>query len=402
MRVLIASDDPRTAQRVREGLQRNGQECPPGHIVPLDVTADRSGQLLPELVVFVLPPEPLAGLQALRDTRTLVPNTRALVVGPAGDPKLILEALKQGADEFLDQEILESELNGSFARSRGRESLSEIRTTGGRVVAILAPSGGSGASTLAASLSVVLAQQHGECGLLDLRLGAGDLAAMLDMRPAYTLADLCDHLNHLDQTLFETVLVRHASGVHLVAAPMQLSDARRVTTKGVRRAVGLARTRFPMVLVDAGTVLGPEQLEALWQADAIVLVLRLDLNSLRNARQIRDTLVELGIGADRLRLVVNGCRQRGQVDREQVEESLGMKVTGSIPYDPRAANAAINAGMPVVLQQRHGPLARSIRRLAACLQTPHGLASGNGKNGHSRRGFWNGLATLAGRSLGIQ
>ena len=401
MRVLIASDDLRTAQRVREVLQQNGLDCPPGHIVPLDATADRSGRLLPELLVFVLPPEPAAALPALRETRTVVPGARTLVVGPAGDPKLILETLKQGADEFLDQEILEAELTGSLLRFKGRESLPGGRTSGAHVVAISAPSGGSGASTLAASLSIVLAEQHGECGLIDLRLGAGDLAAMLGLRPAHTLADLCDHLSHLDATLFEQLLVGHSSGVHLLAAPIHMPDTRRVSTKGVRRALSLARTRFPCVVVDVGTVLGGGQLEALWQADAILLVLRLDFTSLRNASQLINTLVELGIGADRLRLVVNGYGQREQLDLDQVEASLGRKITQSIPYDPGSANSAINKGVPVVLHQRHTRISRCIRRLALSVQTPRGESSNGGTNGHARRSFWGGLAALAGRSLGI-
>ena len=35
--------------------------------------------------------------------RGMVPNTHVLVVGPATDPKLIMRALHEGADEFLDE-----------------------------------------------------------------------------------------------------------------------------------------------------------------------------------------------------------------------------------------------------------------------------------------------------------
>ena len=154
----------------------------------------------------------------------------------------------------------------------------------------MAPVGGSGGSTLAANLSVVLAQQHGECGLVDLCLTAGDLAPLLNVQSVHTLADLCDHLAHADQTLFDQLLVRHPSGVHLLTAPAQISDARRVTSKGVRRALTLARARFAYVLVDAGTRLDAEHLEALWQADEILLILRLDFIALRNARRLIDTV----------------------------------------------------------------------------------------------------------------
>jgi len=240
----------------------------------------------------------------------------------------------------------------------------------------------------------VLAQQHGECGLVDLRLAAGDLAPLLDMQPMHTLADLCDHLAHADQTLFEQVLVRHPSGVHLLAAPTQMSDARRVTSKGVRRAITLARARFANVIIDAGTVLAAEQLEALWQADEILLILRLDFTSLRNARRVIDTLVELGIGRDRMTLVVNGRQQRRQLEVAQAETALGMKIAHFIPYAPAAVNGALNDGVPVVLQSRSAKISRSMRDLAMSVNGEHHERSNGVQRIPPTSGFWARLTKL--------
>lgn len=395
MRLLIASDDQELGQRVRAVMMRNGLECPPGHSVPLDAAADRSAQLLPELVVIVLAPDAVAGLRALLETHNTTPSMRILVVGPTASPKLILEALKQGADEFLDQEILEAEVTGSLLRSKVREQQPTARAHSGRVVALLGPSGGSGVSTLAANISIVLAQQHGECGLVDLRLAAGDLAPLLDVQPLHTLADLCDHLAHADQSLFEQVLVRHPSGVHLLAAPTHMSDARRVTSKGVRRAITLARSRFANVIIDAGTVLAAEQLEALWQADEILLILRLDFTSLRNARRVIDTLVELGIGRERMTLVVNGCQQRKQLEVEQAETALAMKIAHHIPYAPAAVNGALNDGVPVVLQSRFAKISRNIRHLAMSVNGVHHDMPNGVRHLPQAGGFWASLTRLA-------
>jgi pilus assembly protein CpaE len=352
------------AQRIRAVLVEHGAECPTGHLVSLDSAADRSGLLRPELTVFVMPSDWQAGLSALRETRNTVPHTHALVLGPATDPKRILETLKQGADEFLDRENVEPELTGALERFRAVLQRAETNPGGGRVVAVLSPCGGCGASMLAASISAVLAQEHGQCGLVDLRLGVADLASMLDVRPTRTLADLCDHVARLDQSLFEQFLTRHNSGIHLLAAPVQADDAERVTPKGVRRALALARVRFPCVLVDLGSVLAAEQIEALWQADMILLVARLDYTSIRNTRRVIDALTELGIGRDRMRLVINGYGQRRQLEIEQAEVAVGMKVADRIPYDPAAVNRSVNGGVPVVLNSRFSRITRSLRSLA--------------------------------------
>jgi len=364
MRALIASSDHPLAQRVQAALADQGLDCPAGHVVPLDSIADRSGLVHPDLIVFVLPDEPRAGLPALRETRNTLPQVRILAVGPTTDARLILETLKQGADEFLDRQNPEGDLFGALERYRSLHARRDTGPKGGRVVALLSPSGGSGSSTLAASISAVLAQEHGDCGLIDLRLGVGDLASMFDLRPVRTLADLCEHVTRLDQSLFEQFLVRHASGVWLLAAPSQASDVARVTCKGVRRALTLARVRFAHVVVDMGNLLTGEQIEALWQADWILLVLRLDYTSVRNTRRIIDALTELGIGRDRLRLVANGLGQRRQLEVEQAEAAVGMKVAHRVPYDAASVHAAVNSGVPLVLHRRFRKISRSIKSLA--------------------------------------
>src|SRR5439155_66987 len=88
------------------------------------------------------------------------------------------------------------------------------RTRPGRAIALLAPSGGSGSSTLAVNVAVSLAREHKSAALFDLKLQAGDLAALLDLKPNHTLADLCQNSARMDRAMFERSLVRHSSGVH--------------------------------------------------------------------------------------------------------------------------------------------------------------------------------------------
>jgi pilus assembly protein CpaE len=364
MQVLIACDDHSLGQRVLATLRKEGIDCPDGHLVQLDVAADRAGVMNPQLGIFVLAPDAASGLARLRETRNVVPHMHSLVLGPATDPKLILDTLKQGADEYLDLQTPEEELREALSRHRVELSTSQDSKTTGRVITVVAASGGSGSSTIAASVSTTLAQKYGECGLIDLRLGVGDLGPMFDLRPGRTLADLCDCTSRLDQQLFEQFLSRHGSGVRLLAAPTQVSDLDRITAKGIRRALALARVRFPFAVVDTGNALGEPHCEALWQADIVLLVLRLDYTSVRNTRRVIDKMAEIGIGRDRMRLVVNGFRQTGQLEVEQAEAAIGLKVMHQIPHDPKAVNSAVNNGVPVVLASRYSRVSRSLRALA--------------------------------------
>ncbi len=379
LRILIASDDEQTGQRLCELLERHALECPASRVVSLDVAADRASRLIPELILFVLSDDPMPGLKALRETQRTLSNAHILAVGPATDAKLVLKALHVGAAEYLDLAMLESELANSLIRWKTRQQQSTKRQASGRVLAVLAPSGGCGGSTLAVNLSTVLAyvgtlttKAHGECGLIDLNLAAGDLEAMLNLKPLHGLGELCDRIERMDQTMFEQFLVKHASGVHLLAAPRELNDIEKVTGKVIRRVLAMARVRFPYTVIDVANAFDIEQVEALWQADTILVVMRLDYTSLRNTRRALDNLVDLGIGLERVRLVVNGYRQAKQLRLSEVEKALDMKVLECVPNDPSRVNRSINKGIPVVLHSPRAPFSKSIMDLAAAVNGHHG------------------------------
>ena len=315
MRILIASDSEDYARRVSDALAYQLPDEPPATVVSLELAADRASRVTPDLLVIVLPEPAEAGLACVRDTCHTVNGTHLLVIGPANDPKLILAALHEGADEYLDRDALEHELTEALVRLKIKRLAPAAPARAGKVIACLAPSGGCGSSTVAVNVSTTLAGKAGQCGLIDLRLTAGDLAALLGLKPQYTMADLCDRLERVDQSMFEQFFVRHSSGVSLLAAPHHFNDISKVTRQAVRRTLALARVRFPYIVADLDNAFSEEQVEALRQADAIVLVLRLDYTSIRNVRRAMDRLLELGMGLERVKLVANGCGESKQITR---------------------------------------------------------------------------------------
>lgn len=364
-RALVTSDDPQLGGRIQEFIARSDLECAAQHVVPTESAADRASRLGPALLVAVLAGDPERTYAAIQEIRRTV-STQVLVVGPADDPQLILRTLHEGgADEYLDQSQLESELTGALERFQGRSVTRAEAPPSGRVISVLAPSGGSGSSTVAVNLATSLAREHEVAALIDLRLAAGDLASLLNLQPEYSLADLCQNVDRLDHSMFPQFFSPHSSGVRLLAAPGRFSDIESVTAEGVRQAVSMARQEYPYVVVDLDNAYSPEQVEVLWQSDVVLLVIRLDYTSLRNAKRVLQHLDEAGIELNDVRLVVNRYGQRSQLRGRQVEEALGMKVFDYLPDEPSSINAAINAGIPVVLQRPRAKVSRQLARLAA-------------------------------------
>jgi pilus assembly protein CpaE len=141
----------------------------------------------------------------------------------------------------------------------------------------------------------------------------------------------------------------------------------------------MARVRFPYLVTDLDNVYQSEQIEALWQADVILLILRMDYTSVRNTRRALDSLNGFGIKLERVRLVANACGERKQLTPVQAEEALGMKIAFSVPSEPAVILHAINNGVPAVLGQPSAKVSRSLRQLA---QSCNGHYPSN--NGHDR------------------
>ncbi len=329
---------------------------------PATATFDEVERRLPlaqaEMLVVVLSHDPERGLETLRLGRRLT-SGYVLAVGQASEPKLILRALHEGADHYLDQTELETSLESVLVRLQSREE-----APAGRMIGILAASGGSGASTLAVNIASVLARDHGKCALLDLKPGRGDLAALLDLKPAFNLADVCLNAARLDRAMFEKVLVSHANGIHLLAAPQVFGSTRLVTTQGVSQALGMARRLFTHVVVDLEDCFHEEQLLALHQASAILVVSRLDFTSLRNVRRILDYLNEADVARGRIRLVANRYGQPNELPVAEAEEALGDKISFFVPEDAKTINGANNTGIPAVLKSPSAKVSQAIAAVA--------------------------------------
>ena len=367
MQAYLVSDHPSLSGQVRHVLVASGHECPAARVLSLDQAMAHLTLARPELVVVVLSPDAERGLRVVGDLRAASPAP-VIAVGPVDDPRLIRRAYQAGVGDYVDERDLELELAGALVKLKRRPA---EPAEAGRVIALMGPSGGCGASTLAANIATVLAKEHEKCLLVDLKLEAGDLASLLDVRPTYTLADLCQHLARLDRVMFERSLARHASGVDLLSPPRNIVDAKAITPEGVRQAVTMGRGLYPYVVLDLDHSFRDEQMQALRLADIVLLVMRLDFTALRNARRTLDYLGHAGIGSDRVRLVVNRHGQPKEVPSAKAEEALGLKIAHYVPDDPKTVNRANNNGVPVVLDVPSAKVSKSVTQLAFSVNGAH-------------------------------
>lgn len=373
MEAFLVCEDETLGRSIQQVLLRERVECPISSVISFGQAVRKLVGNPVDLIVAVLPDDPLRSVEALEFLATVPRGERTVVIaiGPAADAKLVIRALRGVVDDYVDVHELESELISALAGWRRKWSLDRAE---GRLIAVLAPSGGAGSSTVAANLAVLLAKQAGSAALVDLKLETGDLASLLDLKPTYSLADLCKNIDRLDEVLLRKTLVEHASGVQLLAPPRSLSDVDSISPEGVRQSIALARASFPSVVVDLDHHFGQSPMDVLRKADEILVVLRPDFTSLKNAARFLDHLDGLGILLDRVKVIVNRLGQPKEVPIAKVEEAMKLKVFLAIPEEMKVVNRANNNGVPVVIEAPSSRFAKALLKLAKAVQ-PETLAA---------------------------
>lgn len=118
MLALIVSNDVATSVEVRRVLLRRGKNPAAAPVVSLDRAADRLTECRPDLVVVILAPEPDQALLVLGKLRGLT-QALVIVVGPSSDARLVVSALRAGADDYVDESNLLTRLEEALVSLAG-------------------------------------------------------------------------------------------------------------------------------------------------------------------------------------------------------------------------------------------------------------------------------------------
>jgi pilus assembly protein CpaE len=288
---------------------------------------------------------------------------RVLAVGPSSNAQVILQTLHEGAYKYIDIERID-DLPAALRRVRAEPPLVVQQ---GKVISVLGASGGCGTSTIAVNLATAYCHDQQRAALVDLNLESGELAALLRVQPSYTIADFCQNIARMDGSMFEKCLASDKNGLALLSPPLRYQDVNKVSVRGVRKAISMARNRFHYVVIDVGRAYRGEHAQALFQSEIVVLVARLDVPSVRQAARVLAYCDDLGISRERIRLVLNRLTHRTELRERDVETTLKMPVALSIPEEARNLGKALQRGVPLIVDRPRSSMARGLRELAANL-----------------------------------
>jgi pilus assembly protein CpaE len=322
-------------------------------------------QVRPALLVLEAKPLDEA-LAAAERFHLEFPATAIFILSSDTQPNTILRAMRAGAKEFLPRPVPGAE----FAAAVEKLLQQADRRAGsrGKIIAVFSNKGGVGTTSISSNLAVSLVRVTGkEVALADLDLQAGDVSIFMNARPAKTIADVCSNTGRIDSAQITGALVKHPSGVYVLAGPEKPEQTEVVKPSKVNEILTTMRDSFSYVVVDNGHGFSDVNLEVFDLADEILVIVLLNLPSIRAAQRCLDVFRQLNYLRDqeKVRLVVNRYLPQKDIGVEQLEEALHYPVYWRIPNDYASMSDAINAGMPVAEIDPEADVTKSFDQLAS-------------------------------------
>jgi len=259
----------------------------------------------------------------------------------------------------------------------------------GRVIAVWGPKGAPGRTTVTVNLAFELARLGEDTLLVDADTYGGSVAqalGFLEDHPGLAWAARLANRGELDVPRLWQAARRAAEPGPRVLTGLPRADLwTELQPATWEHLLTMARTAFPLTVLDLGFCLEEDEeliydqvryrrnavtRISLEQADGVIAVARGDPVGLHDFIRAYQSLTDLGLGPDRVRLVVNQMRSGlfGNDGPEQIRHALarylGLSPAAFIPYDRGGMDTALLAARALVEVRPASAAGQAFARLA--------------------------------------
>ncbi|WP_156798421.1 CpaE family protein [Ahrensia sp. R2A130] len=293
-------------------------------------------------------------------------GTNVVVIGHRNDVHLYRELISRGVAEYLFAPVSMTEIMeivGSLFVNPEAEPL-------GQSIAFIGSKGGVGSSTVCHNVAWAISDNfESDVVLTDLDLAFGTANMDFDRDPPQGVAEAVFSADRIDDTFLDRLLEKCSDHLSLLAAPSTLDRDYDFDANDFDQLLEVAQRGTPNVIIDLPHVWTGWTREILANADRVVITATPDLASLRNTKNLVDTLNEMRPNDSKPWIVLNQCNvpKRPEIDVESFMEPLGLQPAAVIPFDPALFGLAANNGQMVSETDAKHEIAQMFDTLASVL-----------------------------------
>jgi len=305
-------------------------------------------------------------------------RTYVMAYTASADMKRAVQFMRAGVREFFTLPLDPAEVSAALTRASAPRVAPppEDEKKTGKLFVFLGSKGGCGVTTLASNFALALAQESDRTTLLiDLGLPLGDVAINLGIITEYSIVTALENPARLDANLLSTLAVKHSSGLSVLPAPTDLTDAQ-ATKDAVDKLLKVTRDIYDFIVVDAGSRIDLMDSTLFEESATVFLITQVGISEMRTANRM--VVKYFARRGDNLQIVINRNKTSDSLfDEGQIAKALTRPAQWKIPDDYAAARRTRETATPMVMVD--STISQTIRQMA---KTAAGLLpEKNGKKG---------------------
>jgi pilus assembly protein CpaE len=325
-------------------------------------------ELKPDVLIMDVNMPDMDGIAATAIIKRDAPSTEVIILTVQDDIDYMRRAMLAGARDFLSKppmidDLVQSVLRAGEQARLQREKLPPVPLarslpvpiTGGKIITVYSPRGGSGCSVIAANLAVALFSEDTSTVIVDGDLQFGDIPVLFDSVSKLTILDLAPRVAELDQEIVEEVLTTHSSGVKILHPPRP-ERAELIAGPHFSQLLTYLSKHYAYVIVDTSHRLGEVTMAALDVSNLILMVSTLDIPSMARSRKFIELLPLLNLDLHRVMMVLNQYDQRVGITPEKLAQAFGKEIEAIIPLARDLVLESTNRGVPFLLRKADAAL----------------------------------------------
>ncbi len=302
----------------------------------------------PDAVLIDLDSDPETALELVENICVQSAAT-VMVFSAKSDSEMLVRCMRAGAREFLSFPLAQEVMEEALIRATARRPQPRVEKKAlGKLLTFMSAKGGAGATMLACNFAVSLAKESGKKTLLiDLDLPLGDAALNMGITAEFSTIDALQSAERLDARFLAQLLVKHSSGVSVLAAPGRFLQYQ-ASPEAIDWLIYVARQEFDNVVVDLGSKLDLMGTAAYKDATTFYLVTQSSIPELRNSNRLVQQFFAGSV--PKLEIVINRYESRTLgVSEEHITKALTRPAQWKIPNDYAAVRKMQINATPLVL-----------------------------------------------------
>ncbi|MDP4172251.1 MAG: AAA family ATPase [Bacillota bacterium] len=233
----------------------------------------------------------------------------------------------------------------------------------GEMIAVCSAKGGIGRTILSVNLALALYKKNISVAVIDGDFQFGDVGLAMDLQSTFTIKEVVEGIDSVDQHSLEGYLCTHDSGVKVLPAPERPEFADLVTIDSVNKILDLLLCGNDYVVADTGAGLNEQTINMIERADQILLVTNLEMAALKNTKLMLETMEALGLRR-KVRIIINRANMDSVIQATDAAAILGETDPIYIANDFQICSQSLNIGIPFVINQAKTDVAKGVFKMA--------------------------------------